>query len=158
MQKIPMTETGFKKLQQELKILKQINRPKIINEIQKARAHGDLKENAEYHAAKEEQFIIESKIKEIENKLPIAEIIDVKKFINNGKIIFGSTVKLTNMKTGQTVAYKIVGEDESNIIENKISIQSPIAKALIGKFIKNQIEINIPDGKVKYEINEVEYI
>ncbi|HFL8824367.1 MAG TPA: transcription elongation factor GreA [Candidatus Azoamicus sp. OHIO1] len=158
MQKIPMTETGFKKLQQELEILKQINRPKIINEIQKARAHGDLKENAEYHAAKEEQFIIESKIKEIENKLPIAEVIDVKKFTNNGKIIFGSTVKLTNMETRQTVTYKIVGEDESNIIENKISIQSPIARALIGKFIKNQIEINIPDGKVKYEINEVEYI
>lgn len=158
MHRIPMTKEGYEKLKNELETLKQITRPKIINEISIARTHGDLKENAEYHAAKEEQFLIETKIKEIENKLLLSEIIEIKKIKNEGKIIFSSTVTLTNNETNKKETYKIVGEDEANLKENKISIQSPIARALIGRYTNETIELITPNGKKQYKIQKVEYI
>lgn len=157
MQKVPMTVTGAEKLREELNRLKQIERPKVINAIAEARAHGDLKENAEYHAAREQQGFIEGRIMEIESKLSVAHVIDVTQLENNGRVIFGATIKLMN-GDGKSLSYQIVGEDEADINNNKISVTSPVARALIGKYEGDNVEVNTPEGKIAYEIVEVAYI
>jgi transcription elongation factor GreA len=157
MTSVPMTVNGAEKLREELHRLKQVERPRIINAIAEARAHGDLKENAEYHAAREQQGFAEGRIAEIEAKLSLAQIIDVTKMENSGRVIFGATVQLVNSSDG-TLSYKIVGEDEANISENKISVTSPVARSLIGKFEGDEVEVVAPEGKIKYEIVKVEYI
>ncbi len=158
MNKVPMTVAGAEMLQDELHRLKTVERPRIINAIAEARAHGDLKENAEYHAAREQQGFVEGRIMEIEGKLSVAQVIDVTKIENTGKIIFGTTVKMTNNQTSKQVCYKIVGDDEADIKADKISISSPIARAMIGKYEGDVIEVRTPEGKTEYEINEVEHI
>jgi transcription elongation factor GreA len=157
MQKVPMTISGAEKLREELHRLKQIERPKVINAIAEARAHGDLKENAEYHAAREQQSFMEGRILEIETKLSVAHVIDVTQMENTGRVIFGVTVKLTN-GLGETITYQIVGEDEADVNENKISVTSPVARALIGKYEGDSVEVNAPDGVTAYEIVEVAYV
>lgn len=154
----PMTASGIKKLKKELDILKRIKRPKIIASIIEARQHGDLKENAEYHAAKEEQSFCEGRIKEIELKLSRAQIIDVSRLKNNGTIVFGSTVTILNLSTTKRFIYKIVGDDESNFKLNLISINSPMARGLIGKKINDISTIQTPSGNVRYKIENIEYI
>lgn len=158
MNKVPMTVAGAERLREELQRLKTVERPRIINAIAEARAHGDLKENAEYHAAREQQGFVEGRIMEIEGKLSAAQVIDVTQIENNGKVIFGTTVKLTNVSTSSEVSYKIVGDDEADINVNKISVSSPIARALIGKYEGDTVEVRTPDGAMEYEILEVEYI
>ena len=158
MQKIPMTVLGSEMLRDELQQLKTVRRPKVIVAIAEARAHGDLKENAEYHAAREEQGFIEGRINEIEMKISMAQIIDVTQMENAGKVIFGTTVSMTNLDTQKMVTYKIVGEDEADISLGKISVTSPIARALIGKYEEDTIEAKTPDGLITYEINKVEHI
>ena len=157
MQQVPMTIKGAEWLREELHRLKQIERPRIINAIAEARAHGDLKENAEYHAAREQQSFTEGRIAEIESKLAIAQIIDVTKLDNEGRVIFGATVKLTN-GDGQSLTYQIVGEDEADIKEHKISVTSPVARALIGKYEGDTVQVATPEGSTQYEIIEVAYI
>ena len=156
--KVPMTVAGADMLREELQRLKTVERPRIINAIAEARAHGDLKENAEYHAAREQQSFVEGRIMEIEGKLSSAQVIDVTNIENTGKVIFGTTVKITNTKTSNEVCYKIVGDDEADINANKISISSPIARALIGKYEGDVIEVRTPEGAIEYEIIEVEHI
>lgn len=156
MQKVPMTVNGAEKLREELNRLKTVERPRIINAIAEARAHGDLKENAEYHAAREQQGFTEGRIQEIEAKLSNAQVIDVKLIENNGRVIFGATVKLSN-DDGE-ILYQIVGEDEADINERKISVTSPVARALIGKYEGDVVTVNTPDGSIQYEIVEVEYV
>jgi len=157
MQKTPMTVAGAQKLRDELQRLKQIERPRIINAIAEARAHGDLKENAEYHAAREQQSFVEGRVLEIETKLSFSHIIDITQMENTGRIIFGSTVKLTS-NDSKSLTYQIVGEDEADINENKISVTSPVARALIGKYEGDSVEVKTPDGSNTYEIIAVEYI
>jgi len=157
MQKVPMTVKGADMLREELNRLKQVDRPRIINAIAEARAHGDLKENAEYHAAREQQGFTEGRILEIEAKLSSAHVIDVTKMNNDGRVIFGSTIKLNN-NNGKALTYQIVGEDEADIKANKISVTSPVARALIGKFEGDEVEVVTPDGKTNYEIVEVSYV
>jgi transcription elongation factor GreA len=156
MQKVPMTVNGAEKLREELERLKKVERPRIINAIAEARAHGDLKENAEYHAAREQQGFVEGRISEIEGKLSVAQVIDVTTMENTGRVIFGSTIKLNG--TGKTIAYQIVGEDEADIAVNKISVTSPVARALIGKFEGDVVTVMTPDGTAEYEIIEVAYL
>lgn len=156
MQKIPMTVLGAAKLREELHRLKQIDRPRIINAIAEARAHGDLKENAEYHAAREQQGFAEGRILEIESKLSTAQVIDVTQIENTGRIIFGVTVKVN--QNGQTISYQIVGEDEADINNHKISVTSPVARALIGKYEGDSVEVRTPDGIMNYEIIEVLHV
>ncbi|HAD47502.1 MAG: transcription elongation factor GreA [Idiomarina sp.] len=158
MNQIPMTERGAQQLRDELKRLKTIDRPRIVEAIADAREHGDLKENAEYHAAREQQGFCEGRIQEIESKLSNAQIIDVTKVPNNGKVIFGSTVTVYNTKTDEEVSYKIVGDDEADIKSNLISVNSPIARALIGKEVDDVATVTTPNGEVEYEIVEVKYI
>jgi transcription elongation factor GreA len=158
MNKVPMTVEGAAKLREELQRLKSVERPRVITAIAEARAHGDLKENAEYHAAREQQSFIEGRILEIEGKLSVAQVIDVAQIPNTGKVIFGTTVTLTNIKTGKAVRYQIVGEDEANINENKISVISPIARALIGKQVDDLVEVHTPEGMSEYEIVEVAHV
>lgn len=158
MQKIPMTVAGEKALREELERLKKDDRPRIIKAIQEAREHGDLKENAEYHAAREQQGFIEGRIQDIESKLAFAQVVDVTKLPNNGKVIFGTTVTLLNTETEEAVTYKLVGEDEAVVRENKISVGSPIARALIGKSEGDVVVVQVPSGAVEYEIDLVEYI
>ncbi len=158
MNKIPMTAIGAKLLQDELQRLKSVERPEIIKAISEARAHGDLKENAEYHAAKERQSFIEGRIVEVESKLSHAQIIDVTVINNIGKVIFGATVSLLNVSNEETIKYQIVGEDEADVKAAKISVNSPIARALIGKELGDVITVQAPSGAVDYEITEVEYI
>ncbi len=155
---IPITLRGVEKLRSELGHLKKVERPRVIEAIAEARAHGDLKENAEYHAAREQQGFIEGRIQEIESKLANCQVIDVSKITNDGKVIFGATVTLINVDTNQEVTYQIVGIDEANLKENKISISSPIARALIGKFVDDIIEVETPQGIVEYEILDVQYL
>lgn len=155
MSKVPMTRSGEEKLRAELEELKNVKRPNIIAAISEARAHGDLKENAEYHAAKENQSFIEGRIQEIESKLSNAHIIDITQIENTGKVIFGVTVTLENSHTGETVVYTIVGDDESNPAAAKISYNTPIAKALIGKFEGDDVKIHIPSGEITYSIISV---
>jgi transcription elongation factor GreA len=158
MKKVPMTISGAEHLKEELHQLKTLKRPQVIAAIAEARAHGDLKENAEYHAAKEMQGFIEGRISEIENKLASAQIIDVTKMSNHGKVIFGSTIRLLNTKNDEEVTYQIVGEDEADIKHSKISVASPIARALIGKEEGDSVDVQTPAGLVNLEIDKVEYI
>ncbi|WP_266097072.1 transcription elongation factor GreA [Marinobacter salinisoli] len=153
-----MTKAGESRLREELQNLKSVERPRVIEAIADAREHGDLKENAEYHAAREQQSFIEGRIQEIEGKLSSAQVIDVTTIENTGKVIFGTTVHLLNMDTDEQVAYQIVGEDEADIKAGKISISSPIARALVGKSEGDVVAIRVPSGTVEYEIEEVEYI
>lgn len=157
MQKVPMTVTGAERLREELTRLKQVERPRVINAISEARKHGDLKENAEYHAAREEQGFIEGRILEIESKLSMAQVIDVTVISNEGRVIFGATIKLHNPDVGEIV-YQIVGEDEASVEENKISVTSPVARALVGKYEGDNVQVHTPEGARVYEIIEVSYI
>ena len=158
MNKVPITVQGAEKLQQELTQLKTVDRPKVIEAIAEARAHGDLKENAEYHAAREQQGFIEGRIKEIESKLSNATIIDVTQLDAGGKVVFGATVDVADEETGDELTYKIVGDDEADIKQNMISISSPIARALIGKEEGDIAEVQTPGGLRSLEIVEVKYI
>ena len=158
MNKSPITAQGAQKLHDELHELKTVKRPQIIQAIAEARAHGDLKENAEYHAAREQQSFIEGRIVEIDSKLANAEIIDVTKINAGGKIVFGATVDLMNVDTEEEVTYQIVGEDEADIKANLISISSPIARALIGKKEGDIAVVNAPSGKKEYEVLDIKYI
>ena len=157
MAKVPMTVLGVERLREELRRLKSEDRPRVIAAIAEAREHGDLKENAEYHAAREQQGFIEGRIIEIESKLSNAQIIDVHQIENTGKVIFGVTVTLTNTKTKATVIYTIVGEDEADINVNKISFSSPIARAMIAKYENDIVEVQTLDGVIQYEIIKVEH-
>lgn len=154
---IPITVNGAQRLREELQNLKSVERPKIIEAISEARAHGDLKENAEYHAAKEQQSFLEGRILEIETKLANCRIIDISQIPNEGKVIFGSTVTLLNLDTQAEVIYQIVGEDEADLKDNKISVKSPISRGLVGKMIEDVIDIETPSGTTRYEIVDVEY-
>lgn len=156
--RVPMTINGEARLREELQQLKSVERPKVIQAIADAREHGDLKENAEYHAAREQQGFIEGRIQEIESKLGAAQVIDVTGIENTGKVIFGTTVHLLNVETDEQVVYQIVGEDEADIKGGKISISSPIARALVGKSEGDVVAIRVPSGTVEYEIEEVEHI
>jgi len=158
MDKIPMTAAGAEALRVELEHLKFVRRPEIIASIATAREHGDLKENAEYHAAREEQGFCEGRVQDIECKLSHLQVIDVTKMTNNGKVIFGTTVTLLNINDDKEVIYKIVGDDESDIKNNKISVNSPIARGLIGKQLDDEVTVKTPGGDVDYEIIEVQYI
>lgn len=158
MNKVPMTQPGATKLKEELAQLKSVQRPAIIKAISEARALGDLKENAEYHAAKEQQGFIEGRIRDLESKLSHAQIIDVTQFTNTGKVIFGSTVTLINLDDNRNVTYQIVGEDEADLKEAKISLSSPIVRSIMGKEIGDVISVQTPGGMVEYEIVRVEYI
>ncbi len=158
MKKSPMTIQGAQKLREELKNLKAVERPNVIQAIAEARALGDLKENAEYHSAREQQSFIEGRISELESKLATAEIIDITKINARGKIVFGTTVELKNIETEEKVTYKIVGDDEADIEANLISISSPIARALIGKQKGDKVIVQAPSGNKEYEILEVKYI
>lgn len=153
----PMTIAGEQALQQELHRLKTIERPRIIEAIAVARAHGDLKENAEYHAAREEQSFTEGRIQELEAKLSNAQVIDISKLKNEGKVVFGAKVTVFHIQTGAELTYQIVGEDEANIKFNKISYRSPIGRALIGKLLDDTVVVNTPGGDVEYEITSVDY-
>ncbi len=156
--KIPMTVEGAESLRQELDHLKKVERPRIVEAIAEARAHGDLKENAEYHAAREQQGFAEGRIQEIEGKLSHAQIIDVKAIAEGDKVIFGCTVNIINLETDETVTYRIVGDDESDVKANKISYQSPIARGLIGKEVGDIVVIKTPSGAIEYEINDVKHL
>lgn len=158
MNKVPMTAAGAERLRQELDQLKRVERPRIVNAIAEARAHGDLKENAEYHAAREQQGFVEGRIKDIESKLGHAQIIDVAAMPKDDKVIFGATVTLVNLDTEETRVYQIVGDDEADVKSGKISYQSPIARALIGKREGDEVRVHTPSGEVDYEIEEVAYI
>ncbi|MFQ1022450.1 transcription elongation factor GreA [Avibacterium paragallinarum] len=157
MQQIPMTVRGAEQLKEELQFLKNIRRPEIIKAIAEAREHGDLKENAEYHAAREQQGFCEGRIQEIEGKLANSQIIDVTKIPNNGRVIFGATIVLLNVNTDEEVSYQIVGDDEADIKQGLISVNSPIARGLIGKEIDDSVTISTPGGMVEFEIISVEY-
>jgi len=158
MQKYPMTVEGEKALRDELQQLKTVERPRVIQDIADAREHGDLKENAEYHAAREQQGFIEGRIQDIEGKLSNAQVIDIKSIPHSGKVLFGTTVSIINVDTDEEVEYRIVGDDEADIKNNRISVSSPIARALIGKSEGDTVVVNIPSGTVKYEIDEVKHV
>ena len=158
MNKSPMTVHGAQRLREELHRLKTVDRPRISNAIAEARALGDLKENAEYHAAREQQSFAEGRIAEIEGKLGNAEIIDVTKVNANGKVVFGATVKLLNLNTDEEVSYRIVGEDEADIKSGLVSIGSPVARGLIGKSAGDEVTVQVPNGTVEYEVLSVEYV
>ena len=158
MEKEPITIEGLKKLQEELKDLKDNKRPKVVAAIAEARAHGDLKENAEYHAAKEQQGHIEGRVLEINDVIARANVIDVTKIENNGKIIFGSTVTVKDIENEKKNSFKIVGKDEADVDKNLIYYKSPIGKSLIGKNSKDLVTVSTPSGEKNYEILEVKYI
>ncbi|HEX5359616.1 MAG TPA: transcription elongation factor GreA [Fluviicoccus sp.] len=157
MVRVPMTVGGAEALRKELDNLKNVVRPRITAAIAEARAHGDLKENAEYHAAREQQSFAEGRIQEIEGKLSNAQIIDISKMPQTGKVIFGVTVDIENVATGETRTYQIVGDDEADLKIGKISVNSPIARGLIGKEEGDTVVIQTPAGQVEYEIAEVRY-
>jgi len=158
MEKEPITVNGLEKLKKELDNLKNVKRPQIVKAIAEARSHGDLKENAEYHAAKEQQSLSEGRIVEINDTIARANVIDVTKIANNGKVIFGSTVELINIGKKERKIYKIVGGDEANISENLIYFRSPIGKGLIGRKKNDIVKVNTPTGEKKFEIKDVKYI
>ena len=158
MDKEPITIQGIEKIKKELTFLKETKRPEIVSAIAEARSHGDLKENAEYHAAKEEQSHNEGRITEINDIIARANVIDVTKLNNDGKVIFGSTVFLENLDTGEKINYKIVGRDEADLKQKLIYFQSPIGKGLIGKNKKDLVEINTPAGTKNFEIIDVKYV
>jgi transcription elongation factor GreA len=152
-----MTAEGAQRLKDELEKLKREERPKVIKAIAEARAHGDLRENAEYHAAKEQQGFIEARIRDIEHKLAHAHIIDISKVKNDGRVIFGATVNLIDLDTEKTIRFQIVGDDEADLKHGKISVSSPMARALIGKSEGDTVEVIAPQGSVEYEIESVLY-
>ena len=158
MSRVPITKEGEVFLKEELSKLKFVERPKISEAIAEARAHGDLKENAEYHAAKELQGLMEAKINEIESTLSNAQVIDVKEIPETGRVVFGSTVNLYDIDNNKELKYKIVGNLESNPEKGHISIDTPIAKGLLGKFIEDEVSIETPSGRLSYEILEVKHI
>ena len=156
--RVPMTVQGAEKLRTELQELKTITRPKLSAAIAEARAHGDLKENAEYHAAREQQGLAEARIRDLEAKLSAVQVIDVIKMDNQGKVIFGATVELTNLETEQNVRYQLVSEDEADLKLGKISAGSPIARSLIGKMEGDEVVVKTPNGEIVFEIVAVHYI
>ena len=158
METIPITVNGSKVLEDELLKLKDEVRPRIVNDIATAREHGDLKENAEYHAAKEEQAFVEGRIQEIESKLSRLQIIDVHQLNQDGRCVFGTTVSLLNLSDDSKITYQIVGEDETDIDKGKISCHSPIARALMGNEEGDEVTVNAPKGDIVYEILEVQYL
>ena len=158
MDKEPITVSGLENLKSELEDLKNIQRPKVVAEIAEARSHGDLKENAEYHAAKEQQAHIESRVLAINDLIARANVIDVTKIENNGKVIFGSTVKVLELETEKEISYRLVGQDEANIKKNLIFFKSPIGKALIGKNKGEMVTVTTPSGEKNFEILDVRYI
>ncbi len=158
MTKVPMTIRGAQLLRDELVKLKSDDRPKVIQAIAEARAHGDLKENAEYHAAKDQQGFIESRIKQIEGKLSNTQIVDVTTIDAKGKVVFGATVDLLDVQLDKQTTYKIVGEDEANINEGLISFSSPIARAMIGRNVGDEVCFSAPGGEKQYEVIEVRYV
>ncbi|MFC0179505.1 transcription elongation factor GreA [Thorsellia kenyensis] len=155
---VPMTLRGAQKLREELEELKTNQRPRIIKAIAEAREHGDLKENAEYHAAREQQGFCEGRIQEIESKLSNAQVIDVTKLKNDGKVVFGTTVTILNLDTEEEQKYQLVGDDEADIKVGRISINSPIARGLVGKYEGDEVSIQTPGGKVDFEILKVDYL
>jgi transcription elongation factor GreA len=158
MSKFPMTVAGEATLREELEQLKRVDRPRISQAIAEAREHGDLKENAEYHAAREQQSFAEGRILEIEGKLSNAQVIDITAIAKTGKVIFGTTVDLINTETDETLTYRIVGEDEADVTSNLISVGSPIARALIGKEEGDVAVVKAPGGDIEYEIDQVHHI
>jgi transcription elongation factor GreA len=158
MAQVPMTAEGEARLRAELHQLKTVERPRIIEAIAEARAHGDLKENAEYHAAREQQGFAEGRIQEIEGKLAEARVIDVTQIPKTGKVIFGVTVTLLNLDTDEQLTWRIVGDDEADVKQRKISISSPVARALIGKEEGDVVVVRTPSGEVEFEIEEVQHI
>lgn len=158
MNKVPMTVQGAERLREELERLKKVDRPRIVQAIAEAREHGDLKENAEYHAAREQQGFCEGRIQEIEGKLGSAQVIDIAQIPAGDKVIFGVTVDIINLDTDETVTYKIVGDDEADVKSNKISVNSPIARGLIGKEVGDVVVIRTPGGEVEYEIDDVKHL
>ncbi len=158
MNRAPLTSTGANRLRDELTRLKKEDRPTVINAIAEARAHGDLKENAEYHAAREQQGFIEGRIQELESQLSHAQIIDISKLSAGDRVVFGATVELANEDTGDEVTYQIVGDLEADISQGRISVSSPIARALIGKENGEVVDVEAPSGTISYEILSVKYI
>ena len=158
MNKFPMTVTGEATLRKELERLKKVDRPRIVAAIAEAREHGDLKENAEYHAAREQQSFNEGRVMEIEGKLGNAQVIDITAIPRTGKVIFGTTIDLINVETDETLTYRIVGEDEADVKSNLISVGSPIARALIGKEEGDVVVVKAPSGDIEYEIDQVQHI
>ena len=158
MKKEPITINGLQNLKKELENLKNVQRPKVVEAIAEARSHGDLKENAEYHAAKEQQALIESRVISINDLIARANVIDVTKIENNGKVIFGSTIKLQDLETEKEITYKLVGQDEADIKKNLIFFKSPIGKALIGKNKSEMVSVQTPSGEKSFEILDVKYI
>jgi transcription elongation factor GreA len=158
MNKFPMTLAGETTLREELDRLKRVERPRIVQAIAEAREHGDLKENAEYHAAREQQSFTEGRVLEIEGKLGNAQVIDITTIPKTGKVIFGTTVDLINVETDESVTYRIVGEDEADVKSNMISIGSPIARALVGKEEGDVVVVKAPGGDIEYEIDQVQHI
>ncbi|MCZ6559621.1 MAG: transcription elongation factor GreA [Gammaproteobacteria bacterium] len=158
MSKVALTVEGAKRLREELKKLKTEDRPRVIKAIAEARAHGDLKENAEYHAAKDQQGFIEGRIKNIDGKLSHAQIIDVTELPNSGRVVFGTTVDLVDKDSGEKTVYQIVGEDEADIRSGRLSYSSPIARALIGKEAGDVVDVRTPGGDRSYEITKVRYV
>ncbi|NND90740.1 MAG: transcription elongation factor GreA [Granulosicoccus sp.] len=158
MNKVPMTKRGETLLREELADLKGKQRPTVIQAIAEAREHGDLKENAEYHAAREQQSFIEGRIKEIESKLSTAQVIDVTVLPRTGKVVFGATVKLLDLDSDEHISYQIVGDDEADLKARRISFASPVAKALIGKMEGDEVSVTTPKGVREYEILEVGYL
>lgn len=157
MSKVPITLRGAEMLREELKRLKTVERPSVVAAIAEARSHGDLSENAEYDAAKERQGFVEGRIAEVESKLGNAQIIDPTSLDVDGRVVFGATVELEDIEGGQTVTYQIVGDDEADLKQGKISLNSPVARALIGKYAGDVVEVQTPGGKREYEILDVNY-
>lgn len=157
MKRVPLTQTGAKRLRAELEQLKKVERPRIIEAIAEARAHGDLKENAEYHAARDQQGMTEARIRDLESQLSHAEIIDVSRLNAAPRVVFGATVKLVDEESGSEKTYQIVGDLEADIKHNRVSISSPMARALIGREEGDVVEVDAPGGRREYEIAEVKY-
>ncbi len=158
MRRVPMTVAGERKLREELQHLKAVVRPSISAAIAEAREHGDLRENAEYHAAREQQSFCEGRITEIERKLADAEVIDITRIEHSGKVVFGSTITLLNLDTEESVTYQIVGEDEADVTAGKISVVSPIARALMGRHEGDEVVVRAPAGEIEYEIDTVRHL
>jgi transcription elongation factor GreA len=157
MQKFPMTQTGAKQLEEELRNLKSVERPSVILAISEARSHGDLSENAEYDAAKERQAFVEGRIAEIESKLSHAQIIDLSKVDSEGKIVFGASIELLDLESDETIRYQIVGDDEADVKLRKISVNTPVARSLIGRRSGDIVEVKVPSGIKEYEILDVSF-
>jgi len=156
--RVPMTVAGAERLREEVEHLKRVERPRISKAIAEAREHGDLRENAEYHAAREQQSFVEGRISDIESKLSAAQIIDIAAIPPGDKVIFGATVEILNLETEETLRYQIVGEDEASVKENKISVTSPMARSLVGKEVGDVVVVRTPGGDTEYEIVEVLHI